>query len=123
MSRYRRVPVNSDVRRRMRERIVTAIEVDDSGRLLVRPAAETGTPYERVYREANGLRWDKEERAFCAYEPTRWTHEELLQHIVATVRSAFDERLCITARTAWNGMSPELENKLRHVLSQGQASA
>lgn len=102
----------------MNERAITSIEVDHSGRLLVRPEAETGALYEHIYREANGLRWDGEQHAFCAYEPARWGHEELLRHIAGTVRSSFDEQLSITAQTAWVGVAPELERKLRQVLSQ-----
>lgn len=113
----------SNVRRRMTERAITAIEVDHSGRLLVRPSAQAGSLYEHVYREANGLRWDKQQHAFWAYEPARWGHEELLLRIAATVRGAFDEQLSITAQTAWVGVPPELERKLRQVLSQRHGSA
>ena len=106
----------------MTDRAITAVEIDSSGRLLVRPKVESGALYEYIYREANGLRWDREKHAFYAHEPSRWGHEELLQHIAATVRSAFAEELRITAQTAWVGVAPELERKLRHVLSQRQQS-
>jgi len=106
----------------MNELAITAIEIDSSGRLLVRPLVETGALYEYIYREANGLRWHREKHVFYAYEPLRWGHEELLRHIAATVRSAFGEQLRITAETAWVGVAPELEHKLRRVLSQGPPS-
>jgi hypothetical protein len=106
----------------VKERAITQVEVDASGRLLVRPLAESDAVYEYIYREANGLRWDKEKHSFCAHEPSRWEPEELLRHIAATLRGCFDEYLHITEQTTWVGVSPELQVRLRQALSQEQAS-
>jgi hypothetical protein len=105
----------------VKQRAITQVEVDSLGRLLVRPWAESDAIYEYIYREANGLRWDKEKHSFCAYEPSRWGHEELLRHIAATLRGSFGEDLRITEQTTWVGVSPELHARLRQALSPGQA--
>ena len=55
----------------MKQRAITQVEVDSLGRLLVRPWAESDAIYEYIYREANGLRWDKEKHSFCAYASPR----------------------------------------------------
>ena len=102
----------------MKERAISQVEVDASGRLLVRPLAESDADYEYIYREANGLRWDKEKLSFCAYEPALWKPDELLRHIAATLRGYLDEDLRITERTIWVGVSSELQATLRHALSQ-----
>ncbi|MGJ4748486.1 hypothetical protein ACQV5M_19150, partial [Leptospira sp. SA-E8] len=74
--------------------------------------------YEYIYREANGLRWNREHHAFCAYEPMRWEPEELLQHIAATVVGELGEQLHFTQQTSWHGISSELERKLRNALQK-----
>ena len=106
----------------MNERAIASVEVDARGRLLVRPESENASLYEYIYREANGLRWDRERHAICAHDASRWQHGELLTHIVFTVRDALGENLKVTAATAWVGVSPELERELLEVLSQGQPS-
>ena len=106
----------------MKTRGIAAIEIDHSGRLLVRPETHDFALYEYVYREANGLRWDGASQAFYAYEPARWDHERLIRHIAATVRVAFGEQLCITAHTAWVGVAPELEQRLRLAITQDPGS-
>ena len=105
----------------MRDRAIAQVEIDFSGRLLIRPRAESDSVYEYIYREANGLRWDREKHALCAYEPARWGYEELLRHIAATLRDCMDEELRITEQTAWVGVSLELQHLLRQALSQGLA--
>jgi hypothetical protein len=107
----------------VKERAISRFEIDASGRLLVRPLAVSDAIYEYIYREANGLRWDKEKHSFCAYEPACWEPEELLRHIAATVRGSFDEDLRITEQTTWVGVSPELQARLRQAMSQGRASS
>jgi len=103
----------------MDRRAVAAVEIDPKGRLLVRPEAESVAAYEYIYREANGLRWDRERCSFCAYEPDRWEPVELMKHLVATVGDAYNERLFITNSTAWVCVPPELERELRVVLAEG----
>jgi hypothetical protein len=103
----------------MQPRAIARILIDSAGRLFVAPDSEPTESYEYIYREANGLRWDRGMKALFAYEPTRWKHEELLQHIDATLRSCCDEVLCFTERTEWVGVSPALQGTLRSALSGG----
>ena len=51
-------------------------------------------------------------------EPLRWEHAELLRHIAHTVREAFGERLQLSKRTEWVGLSPELKAGLGEVLAE-----
>ena len=97
----------------MKPRAIAKVLLDSQGQLFVVPKMEPGSTYEYIYREGNGLRWHEALLALHAYEPKRWEHEELLRHIVATVRSAFDEDLRLVDTTVWEGASPELQAKLR----------
>ena len=103
----------------MQQRAIAKIIIEPSGALLVCPRAETPVGYEYIYREANGLRWDREKRALFAYEPSRWKHEELLQHIAPTLRHRCDEELYFAEQTEWVGVSPALQSALRSALAQG----
>ena len=101
----------------MSRRAIAKVFIDATGQLFVVPKIEPDATYEYIYREANGLRWHKKLRALHAYEPERWEHVELLRHISATLRSAFDEELKITEDTAWEGVAAELKGKLLSALN------
>ena len=100
----------------MKRRAIAKVLVDSSGYLFVCPETEAGATYEYIYREANGLRWDRSLRALHAYEPDRWEHVELLQHMAATLAGACDEELHFTEKTVWLGVPTELQDKLRSAL-------
>lgn len=99
-------------------RPIAKVVLDTNLGLLVIPKTESHEMYEYIYRAANGLRWNPEHHAFCAYEPKRWEPEELLQHIAATVVGELGEQLHFTQQTSWHGISPELERKLRNALQK-----
>ena len=103
----------------MKHRAIAKVVVESSGALLVYPQTEKNFSYEHIYREASGLRWDRERRALYAYEPSRWGHDELLRHMAATLREAFEEQLVFTEETTWVGVLPELQGRLRRAVGQG----
>jgi hypothetical protein len=96
----------------VKPRAIYKILIDSQGQLFVLPEVEPGSTYEYIYREGNGLRWHTTLHAIHAYEPERWEHEELLRHIVATLRSACEEDLQFVESTVWEGVSAQLQAKL-----------
>lgn len=102
----------------MNPRSLASIEVDALGRLWVRPVMDGAPSYEFIYREANGLRWNREEGALCAYEPARWEPVELLRHIVATLGSACDEVLRADEATVWK-VPADMKSAMLCVLETG----
>ncbi len=102
----------------MKRRAVVKVLIDPAGQLFVQPQLDPGATYESIYREANGLRWDSQHRALHAYEPKRWEPVELLQHIAATLYSAYDERLQVSEDTVWEGVPQELQATLRATLAK-----
>ena len=91
---------------------ISEMRVDESGRLLVKPASPEAH-YDFIYRAGNGLRWDASEKAFVAYEPQRWSHPELLKHIIRTVRSEYDDDLVLNDATRWSNVPESLRRELR----------
>ena len=92
---------------------VERVVVDATLGLLVVPEAGD---YEHIYRAATGVRWNREHRAFCAFEPRRWQANELLTHIAATVSGEYGEDLHFTAHTSWQGVAPEVQHGLSQLL-------
>lgn len=110
----------------MKQRPVAKVVVDPKLGLLVMPHLVGRGSYEMIYREANGLRWERERQALHAYEPSRWESCELLRHIAATLHDACDEELFFTPDTVWEGVSLELKRALAECLtlrSSGPPSA
>ena len=101
----------------MNIRPVAKLYIDTTGQMFVSPKLEPGETYEYIYREANGLRWHKGLRALHAYEPQRWEPVELLLHISATLKTAYDENLQIVESTAWEGVPAEFQTEFLSVLS------
>ncbi len=101
----------------MKRRLIAKVMIDRAGQLFVVPELEPEATYEYIYREANGLRWNRTHRALHANEPARWEHVELLRHISATLNSACDEELVFTKCTEWEGVPPDLKESLRSALS------
>jgi hypothetical protein len=85
--------------------------------MFVVPELKAGETFEHIYREANGLRWNRSLCALHAYEPSRWEHRELLCHMASTLRTACDEELHFTENTVWQSVPEELQVKLRLALA------
>ncbi len=101
----------------MKQTPLLFIEIDPLGRFQIGPKLGTHHLYEYIYREASGLRWNRERAAFCASEPSRWEHAELFAHVAATLRSTFGENLLISKETTWSGVPQDLKAKLQESLS------
>lgn len=100
---------------------VEEIAIDSSGRLLVRPEAADSS-FQFIYRAANGLRWEAGVSAFVAAEPERWEPQELLTHIVRTVREELGGVLHLTEQTRWHNVSEQQRIELRGAF-EGEAGA
>ena len=99
---------------------IRRIRIDQAGRLLLEPTRFDAI-YAYVYREGNGLRWNPAENSFVAFEPTRWSHSELLGHIVRTLREGLSVRMVLMPETVWDNVSSEAEKLLRDVLTSAGA--
>ena len=99
----------------MRDLPIDSVEIDSSGALFIR--SQTDRSYEYIYREASGLRWDRQRRALHAYEPSRWEAVELLRHMAVTLRDCCDEELAFVGSTAWQGVPQDLQDDLQGALA------
>ena len=95
---------------------VESIAIDSEGRLLVRPHISKPKDYSLIWRDASGIRWDNTEKAFVAYEPTRWEHLPLLKQIVQAAFNEYGELLFVTEDTQWRDVPPDLREQIEEHL-------
>lgn len=99
----------------MQDLPIDSLEIDAAGSLLVRTPPDRS--FEYIYREADGLRWDRQRHGFRAYEPARWEPVELLRHMAVTLRDCCDRELVFVGSTSWVGVSPDLRDALERTLT------
>jgi hypothetical protein len=92
---------------------IVTVMLDPTRGLLVVPA--TGD-YDHIYRTATGVRWDREHRAFGAYEPKRWEAGELLTNIARAVAAEYGDGLHFTSKTSWQGVAANVQLELCQLL-------
>jgi hypothetical protein len=98
-------------------RDISAVVLDPSGHLVVRPDPQSKYDYSFIHRDASGIRWDPKEKGFAAYEPERWEPVTLLLQITAAVRNEYREQLQLTHKTLWLGIDDQLKVRLAAALS------
>jgi len=87
-----------------------SIEVDDSGRLLLKP--ESGVDYAYIYRAAVGVNWSPELSCLFAPQPKEWSYVDWFENIYAAVRSEYGDQLFITSTTIWRNVPAELRERI-----------
>lgn len=99
----------------MQRCIIARVEAAASGRLRVAPTVAHEW-YEYIYREANGLRWDRHTRALCASEPARWSVAELVKHLAAPCGRRLTRRFAFPSKQS-GSMSPRKFAKPRESIA------
>ena len=87
-----------------------SIEVDDSGRSLLKP--ESGVDYAYIYRAAVGVNWSPELSCLFAPQPKEWSYVDWFENIYAAVRSEYGDQLFITSTTIWRNVPAELRERI-----------
>jgi hypothetical protein len=98
-------------------RDISALVLDSSGRLVVRPDPQSKSDYSFIYRDASGIRWDPKAKGFVAHEPERWEPVPLFLQVMAAVRNEYREHLQLTPKTLWLGIDDSLKVRLAAALS------
>jgi len=90
---------------------VAAVEIDETGRLLVFPSNQT---FAMIYREAVEVHWDPKLRALYSPEPREWGYSHWFRHILDTAGT-----LHVTPETQWRNIDPALKEQLLAVTRNG----
>ena len=88
----------------MNEDDIVSVEIDEKGRLRVKPALQT---FAQIYRAAMEVGWDPDRRCLFSPKPREWTYPMWFRQIVAAASEEYGVRLNLTPRTAWIIISDE----------------
>ena len=75
--------------------------------------------YQYVYREAAGVYWDENQKAFKSTPLNEWTESKWFIHIKNIVKSGLNIGLSVDKNVKWNNIADEEINKIKNALQQG----
>lgn len=96
----------------MKKDFITSIEIDNEGRLMIKPEKEKFT---LIYRTASEVHWDQAKSALYSPKPREWSYLDWYKHIIRIVK---EECLCglfLTKKTNWINIPPELKSQIENL--------
>jgi hypothetical protein len=91
---------------------VSEIKINKVGELLVKPSVNPDKICRFIYRAAMEVDWNDEEQSFICPVPREWTHFDWSKQVVSAAVSELGILLQVTKRTAWENVSPELQERI-----------
>jgi hypothetical protein len=102
----------------MKIEIIKEVVVNDKNELLIKVIGDGNPMYQYVYREAAGVYWDDNQKAFKSTPLNEWTESKWFMHIKDIVKSGLNIELSFDANLKWNNISDEeiinIKNALQH---------
>jgi hypothetical protein len=89
--------------------IITEVEIDGSGRLLVTPGSER-FPY--IYREAMEVGWNAEGRFLFSPRPRQWSYLDWFRQILGAARTQGCD-LRVSDATQWRNVPADLVAQMK----------
>ena len=90
---------------------IKRVEIDEAGRLLVFPSAQT---FPLIYREGVEVHWDEVLQALYSPKPRDWSYGRWFRHILDTAGT-----LQLAEHTEWCNVSPALKSELLEAAGHG----
>ncbi|WP_162454754.1 hypothetical protein [Pseudoxanthomonas kalamensis] len=84
---------------------VATVEIDEKGRLHIKPATQD---FPFAYREAMEVTWEPDRRSLSSPIPRQWSYGRWFQQILA-VASAQGVRLVLGPHTLWINVSADIQ--------------
>ena len=103
----------------MKSEIIKEIVVNDKNELLLKVIGEGKPMYQYVYREAAGVYWDENQKAFKSTPLNDWNESKWFMHIKDIVKSGLNIELSIDENVKWNNIADEEIIKIKNALQQG----
>ncbi|NKB56450.1 MAG: hypothetical protein GKS00_08950 [Alphaproteobacteria bacterium] len=103
----------------MKREIISAVEITETGQLMLILASGGESFYEHIYREAAGVYWSNEKKGFhSAAAPKEWSYSDWFKHIVEAAES-LDVALELGANVAWKNV-PDHDERVIKKLEETQ---
>lgn len=93
----------------VKQDIITQIEIDESGKLHIKPQVEK---FSLIYRTATEVHWDDKKQTLYSPIPREWNYLEWFTHITTVVRNECSTELKLTDKTNWINIPDELKNEI-----------
>jgi len=102
----------------MKNEIIKEIAVNDKNELLLKLVSNGNSSYQYIYREATGVYWDENQKAFKSTPMNKWTISEWFLHIKNTLRSVLNVELTVDKRMDWKNIPNEEKQKIKIALQE-----
>lgn len=102
----------------MKNEVINKIVVNDENELLLKVIGQGSPTYQYVYREAAGVYWDENQKAFKSTPIKEWTVSHWFFHIKNIVKSGLNLELSIDDKATWENITDEEKNKIKNALQQ-----
>ena len=93
----------------MRKDRIMQIEIDELGKLHVKPECEKFT---LIYRTATEVHWDKNNQTLYSPKPKDWNYIEWYKHIIKVAKTECFVELNICRETIWLNIPKSLKNEI-----------
>jgi hypothetical protein len=94
---------------KMAEVRIPETSIDDKERLRVYPGSKE---YDRIYRAACEVHWDKAEKFLYSPKPREWSYVNWFAHILYAVKSEYGDQLIVDDKTEWKNISEEMKKQI-----------
>ena len=88
---------------------ITKIEIDNSGRLHVKPEK---AKFIMIYRTATEVHWDDKKLTLYSPKPRDWSYLDWYRHITEIAETECSVKLELTDNTDWINIPIELKNEI-----------
>jgi len=88
---------------------IVHIEIDNQGRLCVKPASGD---FEMVYRQAMEVYWDRNQKFLFSPTPKEMTYPQWFTQIVLAIFYEYGVKLRVTQQTQWANVSPSVRAEI-----------
>ena len=103
----------------MRSVPIAAVELDDNGRVLVKPPPGSDDGYFRfIFRSATGVRWRSQDGSFHAVEARSLTSAAWFENIVSSVRGELGIDLRLNDETRWVSVPDSVRREIESLVSR-----
>ncbi|WP_421753234.1 hypothetical protein [Croceimicrobium sp.] len=96
--------------------IIKEIVINDKNELLVKLIGDANPMYQYLYREAAGVYWDEDLKAFKSTPLKEWTASKWFFHIKDLVSSVLKVELLVDEKIEWVNVAEDEVNKIKKAM-------
>ncbi|GGF69712.1 hypothetical protein [Wenyingzhuangia marina] len=97
----------------MKNEIIEKIVVNEKRELILKIMGNGRSIYQYVYREAAGVYWDNNQKAFKSTSINEWTVSQWFFHIKDILKLSLNVELTIDKNVDWENISDEEKRKIK----------